>query len=281
MKKIFFYLLLSFSIIGCSAEVDLTDAINEIDNSDDSGDDDNSAYIEVASVTQNGQATIITADLIGTKSYWDNSGNTVGIFYEKGKTPELIDKNFVQSYIDDNNQIVISLRGLTPGATYYFRPYIASMEKEDIGEAYSYTIKPYEAPSVPCTLETGNLIDRGTTYSISGGNGNLVSVNKYLVEISTGFGMSSPRMTFQFLEKPQTGTYTTTDHSPFADPMEVYVYINKNGGSFYDNCAMFKDQSIYVTPIDNDNVLISFCDLNYTMQSVAMKVRGAFKARLW
>ena len=267
MKKIF-YLLLLVLLSGCS---DLFDSNTDKEKP--------LPQVKMVSVVQVGQETIITAELTSKGDWYDA---TVGFFFKKGEEPEKIDQNFKKSYVDENRQIVLSLRGLTPGDTYYFIPVIFSMKGTNYGEPLSYEIQPYESPDVPCQLEVDKLIDcNAFPLDIIGAYGRFDVKDLYLVEINTGFSMSHPKISFRFLERPMTGTYTTTNRYPFENPAYVYMFLNKTG-DYYDNCSMFKDQTIYVSQIDDEYALISFCDLNYAFRSstIDMKVRGAFKVRL-
>ena len=147
-----------------------------------------------------------------------------------------------------------------------------------------------EVPVAPCEdLLTMNQIrdvwieySQGQNYSVTISAGISPFSENYEISINTGW--YNPQITFIFREKPVTGVYNTwTNVDSWSPKTNVAVHISKyiNAVYEYPPRAVNSNLSVYVNREDDDKIIISFCDLEYSVylnyQTYPYSITGKFE----
>ena len=242
--------------------------------------------VATSSVEVSGTDVIVTGKVTddGNAGIW-----TLGFCYDQGQAPETILKN--QTLVDwmyEDGTFKATIPGLKQNLTYYFKAFIVNDIGYSMGDVVKYTVPRFEAPKAPCenSLTTNRITDSGQPYTVT------VSSDKYIYtatyDISVDCGYRNPDITFSFREKPITGIYGTVqqiEHYGTINDNDVLVKISKTTGFSTSTMIVNTGQLVYVNCMDENKIVISFCDLtyrmyvNYTYYDVTLS--GKFELKVW
>lgn len=220
--------------------------------------------VETSSVEVSGTDIILTGKMIdnGNAGVW-----TLGFCYDRDRVPATIQRN--QTLVDwvyEDGTFQASLQGLKQDSTYYFQAFIVTDLGFATGEVIEYTVPRFEAPEAPCenNLTMNRVTDDGRNYTVTAYARESDFSETY--DIAVDCGPWNPDITFSFREKPVTGIYSTANRiDRYGTTNDVSVKITKTVGYGATTIPVNSGQFVYVNRMDEDKLILSFCDLAYKM----------------
>lgn len=213
--------------------------------------------IEILSVAQDASTTLVTVDIQGGSALLELAGVAYGEQADFQTTDQQVIYQVLQPGTYD-----LPIGGLTPERQYYLRAFVRDEFAYAESQTASFLVPRPEAPTIPCTLVRNQIRDEGLTFNEprvsattgSGGGG------RYGARIESGIG--GPIITLNFASVPNSGIYQTSDFNTLATSAE-HVFISYQRG-FVQGSAQV-DQAVYVEKLGDQQYLISFCDISYTI----------------
>ncbi|MCL2329472.1 MAG: hypothetical protein FWC39_13300 [Bacteroidetes bacterium] len=215
-----------------------------------------------------------------------DSGNsgiyTLGFCYQQDTVPQSIIKNQIlikKYYADGTFEAVLS--NLKQDSTYYFKAFIITENGSAVGEAVKYTVPRFVAPEAPCAsnLTENKIQDVWVEYSQTQNYSVTVSSSisnrfpeTYDIELNCGY--NQPKITFSFRETPTTGIYNTTAAIEQYSEGKVAVTMFKSNGSVRNYYTIQSAQPVYVNRENDDRIILSFCNLIYTVNGREYSLSG-------
>jgi len=248
MRYIIFFLTTSLFLMSCNEDAYLRLPV-----------------VEMSSVEVTGTDIILSGKVIDD----GNSGiYTLGFCYAQNQSPQSINQNqTLVDWIYEDGTFGTVIQGLKQDSTYYFKSFIITTTGSAISEAVSYTVPRFTAPEAPCenNLTTNRVTDDGRNYSVTAYVRQSVFSETY--DILVNCGSWNPDITISFREKPITGIYKTVDRiERYGATNDVAIKISKTIGYGTPTMPISSGQSVYLNCIDENKIIISFCDLAYIMQ---------------
>jgi len=229
--------------------------------------------VETTSVELVGTDVIVTGKVLDD----GNAGMILGFTYDVNKEPYFVVTNqiLVKQMYDDGT-FRASIPNLKEDSTYYFKAFVLGDYGYAIGKTVKYTVPRFTAPEAPCesNLTENKIHDVWVEYSQTQNYSVTVSSsisNRFpeTYDITVDCGYLKPEITFSFREKPTTGIYSTTA------AIEQYSEGNVAVTVFKSNYYTIKSlQSVYVNRENNDRIVLSFCDLIYTVNEREYSLSG-------
>ncbi len=219
--------------------------------------------VETSFVEVSGTDVILSGKVIddGNAGIW-----TLGFCYDQDQAPSTIKKN--QTLVDwmyEDGTFGATIQRLKQDSTYYFKAFIVTDLGYATGEVIEYTVPRFEAPESPCEnkLITNRVTDDGRNYTVTA----YQSAKFETYDIFVNCGPWNPDIKISFREKPITGIYKTVDRiERYGATNDISINISKTIGYSTPTMPINSGQSVYLNCIDENKIVISFCDLAYPMQ---------------
>ena len=177
----------------------------------------------------------------------------------------------------DIGTFTFNLGVLSSDSTYYFKAFAGNEDGLGKSTVFAYAVPDPVAIQAPCTLTNNAINEDGVDYNTSG---NYASSNTgggfgYGIE-TTYFTISGRReLEFVFRNRPITGRYKTTTFTNFdQNSKDVLVKFFNSSGDFVAG------KDVYIDIDSNNIVTVEFCDLEYTISSTVVNVKGNISTRL-
>ncbi len=114
-------------------------------------------------------------------------------------------------------------------------------------------------------MTTNRITDDGRNYSVTAYVRQSATTETY--DVIVDCGSWNPDITFSFREKLVTGIYSTVDRlERYGSTNDVSVKITKTIGFGTPTIPVNSGQFVYLNCVDENKIIISFCDLKYRMQ---------------
>jgi len=217
----------------------------------------NSPEIEILSISQDDESTLITVQIRAGSFELE----LAGVSYNREENFSIVENQSLYG-VTDAGVYELSVDGLTPERTYYFRAFVGEDSAYAESQTVSFFVPRPVAPAIPCMLVQNQINDRGATFNnplITTNNG-VGGGSQYGFRIDSGIGGSI--ITVGFVNLPTSGIYQTSTFGGL-DTNARNVYIGYRSG-FLEG-SIQTGQSVYVEKLGERHYLVSFCDMRYTV----------------
>ncbi len=221
--------------------------------------------LEISSITSNDGIVTIVGKVSNTGIY---DLEYTGFCFNQSGNPHITEN---QILLGGSLEFSATIYDLESEGQYYFKAFAANGFGLSESEIVAFTVPYIGPPVVPCTITPETINNGGVTYSISSANASqfLAEVGNYGIDASC-FSTGGPTVHINFHTTPSNGIYTTSTYSSFDNSQNyVYVQVHLAGQIFPVQSGGF----VYVSN-ENNEVVVSFCDLMYTAFSSEWVMKG-------
>ena len=205
-----------------------------------------------------------------------NVGVSAGVYFTQGHKPKSATENQILLDVANDGSFQAVISELKEDSTYYFGTFVLSSIGFGLGEIIAFKVPRFAAPVSPCenTLTTNHVKDGNQIFSVSAST-EISPLETYDFILNKG---SFPEITFSFKDKPITGIYETVSQvDRLGSNSQISVKISKNIGYTYYASTVSHGQLVYVNCVEENNFIISFCDLSYAMNYENYSLTGRFE----